>query len=774
MKPVAFVIPWFGESLKGGAEQQAWQAATRLAARGHAVEVLTTCCRSFLEDWSTNHLKEGAVKQHGLVIRRFKADKRNGELFNRANNHGLSVPPGELLPGVNPFTFGMGEQFVSENINSSSLERYLKRNRENYCAFIFIPYLYGVILNGLPLVADRAWLQPCLHDEVYAYLPEVDAVMRTCRGILYNSRGEERLALQLYGPGIMRKGEVVGEGIEVDRLNDRGLPSSVAGLDLEREKYVLCLGRRGAEKNTPFLVQAYQQYRASHPDSGLKLVVAGPGEEVYGAGVQGVHDLGFVPEGEKAALLLHCAALFQPSRNESYSRVIMEAWFREKPVAAHRACLATAMAVDEAGGGWTAEKPYEWAALFHKLNLAGQGELRVLGQRGREYAGTYAQWDAVIDRYETILGLTSDRGAGKARPRIGSKEIHQLTPGFAYGDAISNQALAVRDLLRRRGYNSEIFTEHIDPTMTHEAHLFGDGRGVRGEAGLIYHHSIGAGLTDFVISHPGPKGLIYHNITPPGMVREADPRLADMLELGIRDLPRLAPHFKVSAGDSHFNSLDLEKAGFVSPSVFPICIAPEKWNIPADPNMMRRLSDGRDNILFVGRIIGNKRQHDLIDAFAEYAALYGNARLILVGGYIEEEKYYQALREKIRSRGLEGDVFFTGKIADSTLHSCYRCADLFWSMSEHEGFGVPLIEAMWFDVPVFAYKSSAVPETMGEGGLLFTDKEDMQALAVTARLMIHDPDLRAGVLAGQQRRRLDFLPEVIEPLLDAFLKGMAG
>ncbi|MBU1231857.1 MAG: glycosyltransferase, partial [Proteobacteria bacterium] len=136
--------------------------------------------------------------------------------------------------------------------------------------------------------------------------------------------------------------------------------------------------------------------------------------------------------------------------------------------------------------------------------------------------------------------------------------------------------------------------------------------------------------------------------------------------------------------------------------------------------------------------------------------------------------YYQSLKAQVRRLGLEGDVLFTGKVSDSALHSCYRCADLFWSMSEHEGFGVPLIEAMWFDLPVFAYKSSAVPETLGEGGLLFTDKQDSRYLSATARLLMHDCEVRSKVISAQKQRRKAFLPEAIEPKLEALVRGMNG
>ena len=773
MKPVAFVIPWFGESLKGGAEQLAWQVSNRLAARGHSIEVLTTCCASFLDDWSQNNLPHGLEKNGNLVIRRFKVDKRDSAAFNTANSLGLAVPPEKLKPGVNPFPIGRGEQFAAENINSFALEKYLQRNVNRYNSFIFLPYLYGVILHGLPKVADKSWLQPCLHDEVYAYLPAVEICMRKCKGILYNSLGEEKLAHFLYGPGIMRKGQVVGVGVENLGMDYNQLPHEVSGHKLKSEPYILCLGRRDATKNTRMLVDAYQNFRNRYPDSALKLILAGPGEEKFGLSENGVHDLGLVSEKYKEALIANCTALFQPSRNESYSRVIMEAWFYQKPVAAHGECLATAMAVSAAKGGLLAQNPDEWSSLFSVFADMDESQRQEIGSNGREYARQFAEWDAVIDRYEIVLGLgSSETDSNTDNTPIKVKTINQLTPGFAYGDAISNQAIIIREILRKRGYRSEIFTEHLDPVMVNEAKLFEDGRKIQSDQGLIYHHSIGAGLTDFVIKHSGPKGLVYHNVTPPDLVRKYETELAKILEQGLTDLKVLAPHFPACCGDSQFNSKELEENGFTHPSVLPICVSPEKWNIQADPNTMAKLQDGKDNILFVGRLVANKCQHDLIDAFAAYRDMYGNCRLILVGGFIEEENYYQSLLSKVRSHGLLGDVVFAGKVPDTILHACYRCSHLFWSMSEHEGFGVPLIESMWFDLPVFAYKSTAVPETIGPGGILFTEKNNIQKLAVTAKLLIHDQELRNKVISAQQMRREDFLPESIEPKLNAFIRGM--
>ncbi len=764
------MISWFGRELKGGAEQLAWQVATRLAARGHRIEVLTTCCRSFLEDWSQNHLPPGEVVEEDVLIRRFPVDRRAGEEFAAANNFVLSLPVENLLPGVSPFTCGTADTFIYENINSSKLLRFLKKHREDYHAFIFLPYLYGPILNGLPLVADKAYLQPCLHNEAYAYLPRVEELFRMARGILYNSAGEARLARTLYGPGIQDKEVVVGVGVETAGTAGNDV-HRVGPMETGEDRFILCLGRRDVHKNTLFLAEAFVRFKKDHPESLLKLALAGPGDTSFSNIHPDIVDLGLVSEEEKEALLANCVALFHPSENESYSRVIMEAWFHERPVAAHRNCLATAMAVQTAGGGWLAGDEGEWVELFAEADAFTKDELHTLGKRGKSYAGQYAVWDRVIDRYEQVLGLTKKADEPRAVQKEKDRGVHQLLPGFAFGDAISNQAILIRDYLRAQGYKSVIYTEAIDPSMTHEAELFSPDKLSADEA-IIYHHSIGSGLMGFLSSLRGPRCLIYHNITPPSFVADHDSGLAGQLQQGLDMLPGLAEFFPVSAGVSAFNAGELQQHGFTSPDVMPICVDPAKWNIPTPVNRMFELQDGRTNILFVGRIVSNKCQHDLIEAFSLYRRFDPGARLFLVGGYDDKDPYYKKLIKIIDSHGLSGDVFFAGKVDDAHLHAYFRIAHLYWSMSEHEGFGVPFIEAMWFDIPVLAYKSSAIPETLAQGGILFDSKEPLEEIAALAHLLVYNHSLREKVCAAQAGRRSDFLPNQVLPVLDRLLSRM--
>lgn len=771
MKPLAIVIPWFGKDLKGGAEQQGWQVATRLAGRGHKIEVLTTCCRSFQEDWTVNHLKAGVSQEEGVKIRRFRVERRDREIFAEMNRRLLSLPSFKLKPGVNPVPFKDTENFCSENISSPQLLNFLKNKKDQYHAFLFLPYLYGPILKGLPIVADGAFLQPCLHNEVYAYLPQVANIFHAARGLLFISEGEAQLAQQLYGPGIMPKSLVAGAGVEAGQHYNEAI-SQVGEISLKQERFVLYLGRRDATKNTDLLVKAYTTFKQQHPDSSLKLVLAGPGNTSFNGSVPGLIDLGLIPETEKEALLANCLALLQPSQNESYSRVMMEAWFYGRPVAAYRECLATAMAVEAAQGGWLAKTETEWVELLAKIDQLEEEQLRKYGTNGQAYAQENAVWDKVIERYEAALGLSQPPIAVAAQPR-GTRftEIHQLLPNLAYGDAISNHALAIRDHLRHCGYKSDIFVRYVDEQVAHEAIVFQPKR-INPQSGLIYHHSIGSELTEYAIAHPSAKCLIYHNITPAEFFLPYRPEFAKLLEKGRSELKQLAQQFPLSVGDSAYNAAELAASGFHQPGVLPIAVDPKKWDIPADETLMQKLQDGKTNLLFVGRLAPNKRQEHLLETFAHYLTMDQEARLILAGYGDASDPYYRHLISCIQKWGLTNHVMLTGQVNNAQLLAFYRTAHLLWSMSEHEGFCVPLVEAMWFDIPVLAYKSSAVPETLGEAGLMFTSKEDLVMVAALAKIIARDESLRSKIIKVQRHKRNIFLPELVHKYLNNLVTQM--
>lgn len=765
MTPLAIVIPWFGPNLAGGAEQQAFQIATRLALRGHAVDVLTTCNRSFDSDWAMNHYPEGATEEFNLTIRRFAVDPRAAVEFDRVNAKLLSYPRHGLRRGVSPVSLAETETFAHENIKSSSLLKYLDSNGHVYGHLIFLPYMFGPVTLGLPLVAERAWLQPCLHDEPQAYFPQTAKMFRAAKGLLFNSEGEFELALGLYGPGIYTRSQVIGEGVEYTHHEPDVLTAALPDR-LRGERFLLYLGRRERGKNVDLLVEAFAQFKNSQR-SRLKLVLAGTGSESISPN-KSITEMEFVAGEQKAALLSSCLALIQPSVNESFSRVLMEAWAAGRPAAVNGSCLATSIAVKKARGGWTATTLEQWIELFKYLDSESDEVLSEIGQRGREYVEINANWDTVIDRYEKILGLKNRlraRSEVKTQPRRSIESIHQLLPDFVYGDAISNQATAIRDHLRQSGYTSEIFCKRRAERLAGEAVLLEETQPAS-DSGLIYHHAIGSDAAAIGMAHPGPKALIYHNITPGKYYGPYRPAFAWMLELGRANLKRLARHFPVSVGDSAYNAAELAANGFREPHVLPIIIDPDKWNIePASP-LMARLQDGRTNLLFVGRIAPNKKQDRLVEAFAHYRELNPKARLIIVGEARASDPYFHELRQRCIELKLENDVELSGQIDDGELLAYYQIAHLYWSASEHEGFGAPLVEAMWFDIPVLALNESAVPETLGRAGMLYDNDESLPQVATRAYQLTHDEAKRHEIIQEQRLRRLDFTPEAVAPRIE--------
>lgn len=765
---VALVIPWFGRELTGGAEQHAWQIATRLAARGHEVEVLTTCGASFAEDWSTDHHPAGRRVEDGLAVRRFPLRRRDRTAFDAANRRLLELPRASLRPGVCPVDPDTADCFVRENVHAPELVRHLEREGGRYRAAIFLPYLYGPILTGVDRLGARGWLQPCLHDEAYAYLPQVATAFARAGGLLFNSEGEAALAARLYGPAVWSKGVVVGGGIEPLAASVPLPAAARSALERAGDRFFLYLGRRDPTKNVDLLLRAFARTARS-----ARLVLVGPGPQAAGALPPGAVDLGLVDEATKAALLAHCLAVVQPSRNESFSRAMMEGWLVGRPVIVHRACLATSWTVAACGGGLCADGEDEWVAVLDEVAAAPPERLATLGAAGRAHAREAADWDRAMERYERALGLVAPAsGAAPRRPAPRGAAIHQLLPTLVPGDAIGNHARFLRDWLRGLGYRSQILARHLDPSLAGECEPFGADVLHPGD-GLVYHHSIGSEVTPAAVAHRGPKLLVFHNVTPSAFFAPYQPAFAALLEAGREELKALAPAFPDAVGVSAFDAADLAAAGFRTPGVLPIPVEPGALGDAADPEWMERLQDGARNVLFVGRLAPNKRQEHLVALLAHLLAFEPRARLVLVGPETPGDPYASCVRLLADRLGVAERVWFAGAVSPARLQACYRTAHLFASLSEHEGFGVPLVEAMWFDVPVLAYRAAAVPETLGKAGLLVTEKRWPELAALAARLL-RDGALREKVLRAQRRRRLDFRFAALEPAYAARIAAVFG
>jgi len=745
---IALIIPWFGKELKGGAEQQAWQIAKRLTDRKIDIEVLTTCSKEFLSDWSENFYDAKKYIEDGVKIKRFSVKKRDTATFDAVNRKLMQIPKTSLIPAVSPLSKEEENIFLDENIYSSDLHSYIVKQKDNYDIFIFLPYLFPNIIRGVSAVKEKAVIQPCLHDESYAYLECVQENFYNAKSILYLSDGEYEVAKKIYGPSITSKSKVLYAGVETDGTQDS-----------KYERYLLYLGRRDIGKNTHLLIESFDKF-LKETGSDLKLLIAGVGEMPIQPKSKSIIDLGLVDEEKKTELLANCLALINPSENESFSRVIFEAWYVKKPIVIHKKCLATYNALLDAGeAGFYAEDEKSFIEVFFKIDTLSISQLKKMGEIGFLYAKQIADWDNVIDKYIDEFKTVMVKNK-KIKTLNKKKAIHQLLPNLSYGDAISNQARLIRKILLEQGYESKIFVKYIDPKVQDECEPFDKSKLKKHDA-LIYHHSIGFEHTQAAIEHKGKKALIYHNITPKDFFEPYDENFANILQEGRKSLKGFANIFDFNYGDSQFNVDELLLNDFSYCSVLPLIISPDKWNFTPDNNVINRYKD-KKNILFTGRLAPNKKQTDLLEMMHFIQDMNSNVRLIIVGGGDENHPYVQEFYELIATYGLEDKVLVTGHVSESELKSYYMIADLFVSMSEHEGFGVPLIEAMWFDIPVLAYKSSAVPETLADAAFMFTDKKDMESIAALVNVVLNDEDIQSKIIKAQRDVREKFSFENIE------------
>ncbi|HEV8308738.1 MAG TPA: glycosyltransferase family 4 protein [Methylomirabilota bacterium] len=386
---VAFVVPRYGDGIVGGAETLTRGLAEHLAATGAAVEVLTTCARDHLT-WK-NAVRPGARAERGVTVRRFRVKPRNERRFDWLQRRILT---GHRLSPEDE------RRWAEESVSSPDLFAHLVRHRADHNVVCFAPYLFGTTLRGVPLVPERAVLIPCLHDEPFAHLGIVRASFETCRGFIFNSPPEAELARRLYGVQDRPAG-VVGLGFDplppvdaqaIDRFRRRhGLAGPV----------VLYLGRKETGKNVGLLIEYVRRYREAHRRE-VTLVLAGEGPVTASPGDAGVRDLGYLDRQEKTVAYAAATVVCQPSLNESFSIVLMEAWLAGRPVLVHSACPVTTYHLYRADGGLVFGDFYEFAEALTLL-LDDEALRGKLGAQGRAYVEAEYAWPEVTARLTETL-----------------------------------------------------------------------------------------------------------------------------------------------------------------------------------------------------------------------------------------------------------------------------------------------------------------------------------------------------------------------------------
>lgn len=335
--------------------------------------------------------------------------------------------------------------------------------------------------------------------------------------------------------------------------------------------------------------------------------------------------------------------------------------------------------------------------------------------------------------------------------------VNQWVPAAHKGDAIGDSARRVRDLLRSMGHDSDLFALTVDDDLKTEVRGFDDPAARRGDL-TIFHYALPSPMTEAFAALPGRRVLQYHNVTPASYFAPYDPALFRLASLGRQELETLAGRCDLALGDSEYNRRELETLGFERTGVFPIAVDTARITQPVHrPALEKILDDGLINFLFVGRVAPNKKIEDhirLAEVYKRYVDAY--YRFIFVGRYDVVPRYYSMIRALMSEYRLLNDRFiFTGPVPDEELAVYFRHAAVYISLSEHEGFCVPLVEAMAADVPVLAYAAAAVPDTLGGAGVQFAPK-DLELAAELLGSLTFDDDLRTAVIAGQRRRLQDF------------------
>lgn len=354
------------------------------------------------------------------------------------------------------------------------------------------------------------------------------------------------------------------------------------------------------------------------------------------------------------------------------------------------------------------------------------------------------------------------------------RAIHQFHGGSAAGDAITNGLFYIRDLLHELGFISEIYCEDVAPELTNRirpAASFPDSP----DTVLLLHFSWAIRYYDWVQSLSCRKILVYHNITPTEFF-EAAGEFERIATLAHDQLAGLCTNVDSALTPSAYNASELHAHGYDAVGVIPLLFDPAEWNAAAyDADYARLLEeDNTFRILFVGRIVANKCQEDLLRTVAALRAMINRpVQLVLVGGLGAGAEYEGRLRAVAEELELGDCVDFAGKVSDLRLRALYRACDVFLCLSEHEGFCVPIVEAQQFDLPVVAYASCAIPETVGQGGLLLADKSP-SVVAATLKVIAEEAGLRRRLALAGRANVVRFERTGVLRQFAAFLRDRLG
>ncbi|WP_026499118.1 glycosyltransferase family 4 protein [Butyrivibrio sp. WCD2001] len=390
MSKIAFVSPWYGDNIPGGAETALRGIILHLKEAGVDIEVLTTCVQQFTADWNKNYYKSGVDNVGGIPVRRFKVRKRDTKAFDRVNAkliQGQKVTPAEE------------EVFMQEMVNSPALYKYIADHRAEYDAFVYIPYMFGTTYYGILVCPEKAVIIPCFHEEAYIHMDIYKKAFESVKGIIYLAEPEKETAHKVFDfSGIPEV--VIGTGVETKFEYDAEAFREKFGI---KEPFILYAGRKDVGKNVDVLLNYFAEYKYRNDSSDLKLVLIGGGQIPIPPSVkEDVIDLGFVDIQDKYNAYAAASMLCQPSTHESFSIVIMESWLCERPVLVHEECDVTREFAKRSNGGLYFGDYYEFEECVDYI-LSHESEAKIMGQQGKEFVLENYDWDVVTRKIKSFI-----------------------------------------------------------------------------------------------------------------------------------------------------------------------------------------------------------------------------------------------------------------------------------------------------------------------------------------------------------------------------------
>ncbi|MFT5196575.1 MAG: glycosyltransferase involved in cell wall biosynthesis [Cellvibrionaceae bacterium] len=346
--------------------------------------------------------------------------------------------------------------------------------------------------------------------------------------------------------------------------------------------------------------------------------------------------------------------------------------------------------------------------------------------------------------------------------------LHQLIIGATPRDAITQNAILWQRWLQEAGYVSEIYATSIDDGCKSKIRPWHSYQTNGQEKGLIYHHSLGSPIVDQLLSqHASSLIPVYHNVTPAHWFAGSHPELVRLTKLGVTQLNQMGSVASAGIGVSEFNCSEMRAAGFKNVTVVPITFEAKQFE-QTEPVLLNIKKDG-PVLLFVGRLSPNKCQEDLVRLLYACKKLESGTQLVLIGSHWMPA-YVDWVRYVAEQLGVAESVHLLGSVSFAEMAGGYCAADLYVSLSEHEGFGMPLIESMHFELPILAYRSTAVTGTLGGASVTVGEKK-YNIMAQLVMDIWQDKAWQQRIIGRQNKQLQNFLePQVKAIFFDALTR----